>query len=256
MNLSQVEDCFQDYLFGLGEDMESHVVGIDEDFVKTRLGVYYNAYRYRLWDALAEDYPVLRAFIGCDEFHDICKQYLECYPSENFSVGEFGAKLPRFLIETKPHSDNPELAELAQFEWTLSYAFITADAPLLRIEDLQAVKPESWAEMQLSLHPSVEILKLKYNVPAIWYAINNEEDVPELTSVDIPMHWAVWRKEIDTLYVSLSETEHLVMQALMKGESFGNICEKLCEHIPEDQVASFAVSCLTQWIEGEMLSRR
>ena len=84
MNLVQVEDCFQAYLLGPNKDMESYIAGPDQEFVKTRLGVYYNAYRYRLWDALADDYPVLRDYIGCKEFHKIGKQYLECHPSEHF----------------------------------------------------------------------------------------------------------------------------------------------------------------------------
>ena len=50
-----------------------------------RLEIYNRQYWYRVLDALAEDFPVLRAVVGGRAFEQLSIAYLTAHPSRSFS---------------------------------------------------------------------------------------------------------------------------------------------------------------------------
>ena len=52
----------------------------------TRLGVYSNAYRIRLADALGDNMPHLRTLLGEEEFQAVAARYIEEHPSQFASI--------------------------------------------------------------------------------------------------------------------------------------------------------------------------
>ena len=55
-----------------------------------RLEIYNRQYWYRVLDALAEDYPVLRAVVGSSAFHQLSIEYLTAHPSRSFTLRIWG----------------------------------------------------------------------------------------------------------------------------------------------------------------------
>src|SRR3990167_6272641 len=141
--LVDLQNKFQSYLLDSNPEFKSYINGTQKVPAETRLAIYENAYRLRLIDALAANYPVLNKCLGCGQFNELGESYIKVYPSTYRSIRWFGDKLVLFLTENMPYSDMPYLAELAQFEWTLSLVFDTSDSPVLKIDDVSAIKPEN-----------------------------------------------------------------------------------------------------------------
>ena len=66
--LSDLQSDFQSFLLDGNERMLSRVTGTAKVSTEQRLAIYYDAYRLRLLEALTSNYPVLRAWIGDEEF--------------------------------------------------------------------------------------------------------------------------------------------------------------------------------------------
>jgi hypothetical protein len=218
----------------------------------TLLGVYFDAYRLRLIEALGEDFPALRRFLGEDEFDRLARAYLAAHPSRHFSVRWFGRRLPGFLAGTTPYADRPALAEIAAYEWALGLAIDAADATPVEIADLARIPPERWGNLCLSFHPSLSRLDLRCPVPAYRQAVEKEKPLPPLDPADAPVAWIVWRQDILVAFRSLDAVEAELMDRARDGATFGSLCTRLAEEREPEQAALAAASFLKGWI-GEGL---
>jgi hypothetical protein len=67
-NLLDLQDGFQNYLFKGHTQFRRMVIGTETFSADTRLAIYSNAYRSRLLDTLASNYPVLVGYLGTEKF--------------------------------------------------------------------------------------------------------------------------------------------------------------------------------------------
>ena len=251
--LRRLQADFQGYIVDLEPAMEHNVIGTAKAGAARRLGIYAEAYRQRLVEALAKNFPGLAAWLGEDAFDRLGVAYLESYPSTHFSIRYFGYALSRFLATDAPYRERPELAEMAAFEWALADAFDAADGPCLGIDDLGAVPPAQWPVMGFRLRHSVRRLNLCSNVPAIWQAIDRKEAPPPARVEETPMAWVVWRQDLKTWFRSLAVHEAWALDAVMAGEPFAAICEGLCEWVDTEHAPREAAGLLKRWISDGMI---
>ena len=61
--------------------------------LRSRLRIYADAYRLRLTDALAHNYPCLQQLLGAEAFAALAQRYLDEHPSTSVSVRWFGHQL-------------------------------------------------------------------------------------------------------------------------------------------------------------------
>ncbi|MFN7097328.1 MAG: putative DNA-binding domain-containing protein, partial [Gammaproteobacteria bacterium] len=239
-NLMQIQLAFQRYLFKSESTFETLIVGNQKAPAKERLTIYVNAYQSRLMNLLTKDFPVLYKILGHENFNTMAKQYIARYPSSSRSIRWFGEYLSLFLME--------RYAELAKFEWNLSEAFDAADSEILTIEQLSAMPAETWPLMQLTLIPSVRVGNVEWNTLAVWQAA--QQDGINMASVKLqqPLQYLVWRKQYQVKFRELTNVEMVVIQEIIAGKNFAEICEKLCEVISSSQVALEAVTLLKKWI--------
>jgi hypothetical protein len=66
---------------------------------EARLDIYRTAYRARLLECLAEDYPALAQALGASTFHALCLDYAAQLPSHSPSLIRFGARMPAFCAQ-------------------------------------------------------------------------------------------------------------------------------------------------------------
>lgn len=213
-----------------------------------RFAVYAQAYRLRLIEALAADYPALKEWLGDGAFDRLARAYADAYPSGHFSIRWFGSRLPAFLAATPACLNQPELTELAGFEWALSEAFDAADSPVLTQAQLAALAPASWPGLKLRIHASVQTLDLIYNTPSRWRALNRKEPAPDLETESETLTWVVWRQDLKLLFRSLPKAEARALKAFSRGQCFAGVCEDLCEWLDETQVAVSAAGYLQTWL--------
>ena len=248
--LAVTQMCFQDYILGHRDatsvlPMVSANPGISST---TRLEIYHHAYRVRLRDALAESFSKTHAYLGDDLFYAACLSYIDEHPSTFRNLRWFGDRFPEFLKHY--FASHQQVAELAQFEWALGLAFDAIDHPVLRLEDIGRVS--DWETVGFEVTSSLQRISLEWNSVEVWLALDSEQAPPAPVSTETPVHWIVWRKELQPHFRSLSVAESQALEALSQGESFANVCERAAQVNPDaaEQIAGW----LQTWVNESMLS--
>jgi len=251
MKLDHLQRALQQHVID-GDDAVAAVINESEAVcAAARLDVYSDAYRLRLVDALAQNFPRLQQLLGTEAFAEAARGYLRAHPSQNRSVRWFGDRLAAFLEVTYPHQ--PVLRELAQWEWAIAAAFDAASAVTLTEQELGTIEPEQWSSLRLQAHPSVQLLQMTTNAPAIFKALSNETAPPEPAALEQVQHWLIWRQDFTPRYRSISDDEAAALRSVVAQSTFEQICDALCEwHDPAD-VPARAVILLKGWLRDDMI---
>lgn len=254
-DLARLQHEFQSYLLNRDTSVELRLVGTREASATERLAVYGTSYRLRLGEALETDFPALKGLLGDAEFERLVQQYVDAFPSRHASLRWFGRHLEIYLRDTSPYRAQPVLAEMASFEWAQGEVFDGPDSAAVTESDVAALALERWAGMTLVFQPTLRRLQLRWNAPALWQAINDDQvPPPQIQQTERAVDWAVWRKELNTFWRSLEHDEAWAISSAIGGEPFGAICEGLGRwHAPEDTPLR-AAGLLRQWVCDRMVS--
>ncbi|KJV06313.1 hypothetical protein VZ94_12145 [Methylocucumis oryzae] len=248
LSLADTQQAFQTAVLHLQKATPDFIIGTPQVSADQRFKVYTDAYRLRLIEALSADFQALHTYLGDDGFAGLGQTYIDASPSDQFSVRWFGRHLPRFLAETPPYTEQPELNELAVFEWALSEAFDAAESTLLSHAQLVTIDPNAWPSLTLHFHPSLRRINLHSNAPQIWQAANQKQALPEFTRQPEAQAWSIWRHEQKLLFRSLSEQEAYALDAFVQGQCFAEICTGLSEWLEEADVVMKLASFLQTWL--------
>jgi Putative DNA-binding domain len=251
--LQSTQNAFQRYLMEGADAIVAEIAGPDDAFRQARLGIYYDAYRFRLVEVLGSDFEVLKALVGDEVFDSIARAYLDSHPSIYRNVRWFGQKLSDFLGSDVRYRDHPILKELAAFEWLLGCAFDAPDAPVLSFDQLAGLPADQWADIRFRLHPSLQRLAMCWNVIAIWNAIDGKHAVPAPALLRDPVALAIWRHDYKSHFRSLPADEAQVLSAASDGASFPEICEHLSA-LHGEGAAPRAATLLRGWVDQGWLT--
>jgi hypothetical protein len=251
--LAGVQGDFQAYLLRGSEAVTPHLIGSARVPLETRLGIYAGAYRSRLAEALAANYPALAKLLDAD-FDALASAYVRTHDSSFFSIRHYGDELPGFLALHEDYAAAPVLAELARWEWAMTHVFDAADAPPLTHAALARVPPEQWAQLRFQWHPSVQRLALGWNVPQIWQALSSEAERPPTAFSHTPTQWLLWRQELTSYFRSLPPTEAALLDAARGGSPFGELCALLCDELGDAQAPVQAATLLRGWVDSGLIS--
>ena len=218
-----------------------------------RIQIYYDAYRFRLIDALSDTYPAVHTLLGDDEFEKVCRQYIDAHPPTHFSIRYFGDKLSDFVILNELTQNPALIAEMAGFEWALRHVFDAKDEQVLTLDGLQNSAIEDWSGVIFHASQSLVCLDMYWNVPALWKVIEQGDDpMRENKSVESE-HWIIWRPKLETYFRSVGDIEHKALEAVIAKKTFGEMCETI--EILDDNPAQLAANFLSGWIsEGLIVS--
>ena len=251
--LMKVQREFQDYLLRGDTAVASQVVGTARVPVATLLGIYAEAYRSRLAEALASNYPVLAKSLGESEFSALASEYIAAHDSPFYSIRYYGDELAKFLATREHYAAAPVLAELAQWEWAMTSVFDAADAAPLAAQTLARIPPARWAQLRFRWHASVQRLTLWWNVPQLWQALSEERARPEMTLDATPVEWLLWRENLTSYFRSLPKTEASMLDAARGGWPFGELCALLCEELGDSEAPAQAATLLRGWITAGLI---
>ncbi|WED43586.1 DNA-binding domain-containing protein [Legionella cardiaca] len=249
--LLDLQEQFQNYLLNGQSNIKQGIVDSEKIPATLRLNIYLDAYRTRLLECLANNYPVFKNYVGSESFYEMGNDYLEKNPSSYRSIRWFGDNFSHYLKTQEKHA----LAELAEFEWGLTLAFDAADAPVLTIEEMAAISPDCWANMTFTPHPSLQQVHFYWNIVPIWQAVANEQQPENLIENTKSVSWVIWRSNYLSRFYSLTEDEAWAINAMLQGASFGEICAGLCEWFSEEEVGLQAASLLKSWIQSGLIAK-
>jgi len=252
--LLTLQNKFQEHLLNSNNAIFKEIISTEKVPIDVRLSIYSHAYRSRLIEALAANYPMLQIYLGSEQFESLANAYIDCHPSQYRSIRWFGDRLENFLRENSPYNDFPYLSEFAKVEWTMTLVFDAANSETVKLENLAGIPPESWVDMRLIAHPSAHMIPLSWNVIAIWQALSQDETPAELIENIKPVSWIFWRNNLINHYFPLAEDEAAAFHAILNGKTFGEICDALCQFLDEKEVAMRASSLLQNWISSGMIA--
>jgi hypothetical protein len=254
-SLGDLQRAFQDYVLASSETFHTAVRDTSKADRATLLDVYRDGYALRLIEVLTGDYPGLMAMAGPEDFDYMARAYIAAHPSPHRSVRWYGGRLAEFLATTPPFDGTPAVAEMARFEWTLSEAFDSPDAPAITAEGVMALVPEAWETLSFSVLPSLRCLTLAFEVPQAW---QRKEEVEagnlEVARAPEPVVWAVWRPEFVSNFRSLDADEAAMLAALVEGRPFPDLCEAVAAFSGEEQAPARAAGLLRAMVEGGMIA--
>ncbi|MEZ5536324.1 MAG: DNA-binding domain-containing protein [Thiolinea sp.] len=245
-SLAGLQQDFLRYLQYEQRDIEPVILSTERVSADLRLRIYANAYWSRLSEALQENFPALHTLLGDDDFHELAESYIRRYPSQHFSLRYFGDRLTE-LLQQPPYAGQSVLAEMARFEWAVWAAFDAADVVPATLEDIQSVPPEQWGDLVFELHPSCQLLELKWNVPVLWQAMADEAE-PIAPEQGEATNWLIWRQGLGTYFRTAEADEAWALSRLQQGSSFAALCEGLGEWVGVDHAVTRVVGFLQTWL--------
>jgi hypothetical protein len=138
-----------------------------------RLEIYNRQYWYRVLDALAEDFPVLRAVVGSAAFEQLSIGYLTEHPSRSFSLRNLGSKLAEWLAaHPKFAGRRQRLAlDVVRIEWAFVEAFDNAERTPLTLDQIATLDGGS----VLGLQPHLRLLALDYAADDLVLALHKQQ---------------------------------------------------------------------------------
>lgn len=220
------------------------------------LGIYGNAYRARLREALRSNYGALHRLLGDRDFDVVADAFAVAHPPSTPSIRWFGAALPAFLRTHETCRQCPALAELAEFEWALRHTVDAADGKRVDAQFVQAAAAGDWAGFRFDLHRSLSLLEFAWNAPQIWRALDADIDPPEPAYGT--GHWLVYRGlDMSGTWRSAELHEIEALQSWREGATFGVICDRLASHTGSAESAALeAATLLRGWLQEGLLVHR
>ncbi|TDQ82545.1 hypothetical protein A8950_2368 [Dongia mobilis] len=246
--LADLQRQFQDHLT-LGSQTVLPAIQTQGELAPAdRLGIYRYAYRQRLTEALANDFPGLAALLGATAFADLARRYVAAHPSRNPSLRWFGAQLPAFAAADPLVT--PVATGMARFDWAVAMAFDAPDEAAIGLADLAGMPPESAAGLRFTFVASLAVVAGDAGLGELRRGLLRGEG-SETAALGDESAWLVWRQGDSVQYRSLPAAERVALEVMQGGGSLGEMCLALAagphEAAPaQHSAAQFINDWLTQ----------
>jgi hypothetical protein len=254
-SLGDLQRAFQDYVLASSDGFGAAVRDTSKADRLTLLDVYRDGYALRLIEALTTDYPGVMAMAGPADFDHLARAYIAAHPSRHPSIRWYGRGLADFVERTPPYSTAPDVAEMARFEWALGEAFDSPDVAAIAADALIALPQEAWETLAFTTLPSLRRLTLAFEAPQAWQRRDEVEPGNlEVARAPEPVVWAIWRPELISNFRSLDSDEAAMLDALVEGRCFPELCEAVAPFTGDEQAPARAAGLLRAMVEGGMIA--
>jgi hypothetical protein len=138
-----------------------------------RLEIYNRQYWFRVLNALAEDFPALRAVVGARAFEKLSIEYLTVHPSRSFSLRNLGSKLAAWLASHPQWAGRRQrlALDVVKIEWAFVEAFDNSERTPLTLDQIATLDGGS----RLGLQPHLQLLSLDYAADELVLALHKEQ---------------------------------------------------------------------------------
>lgn len=249
--LADVQRDLHDYLLDAGDAVVPRIRSGGRIAVAQRLGIYHNAYRVRLADTLRDTYEKTWAYLGDARFELCALAYIDAHPPRHRSLRDYGAHFPDWLAAQFP--GDLDIAELARMDWQLRQAFDGPDAVPLGLDALGTIAPERWETLGFAGVPTLALLPLTFNTPAIWAALDRDESPPAAQTLREPAGLCVWRRAWQPHFRTLDAAEYRALQQVQLERRFASVCQTLADSCDDAQTR--IARYLQTWLNDGLIAR-
>ncbi|MFZ4541307.1 MAG: DUF692 family multinuclear iron-containing protein [Rickettsiales bacterium] len=237
---------------GVINSMPNEWIRVKEKFSPAdQLAVYVNAYRYRLNDVAAEDYPALKHYLGAKKFETLIRDFVNTVESSHFNVTRYAAQLPEFLAKHRLH--DPFAYELAILENALVQLFDARETIALEPMHLIGMTPDSLMESMLAPRAALQLFAFSYPVNRYYIAVMDEET--QSPPVPEPTFLVVFRHEDVMWRMDLAENEYHLLKELFAGMPIGEALESVAQELalPENELVAQLSEWFSRWMRNGLL---
>jgi hypothetical protein len=218
-----------------------------------RLAIYGDAYRARLVECLADDYPALQHALGQDVFEALCLRYIERHPSTSPNLNSFGRHMAKFCRDAE-RSSLEFGADMAALEWAMVEVLHAPSAEKLDLATLATVPAERWATARFAPSQTVRVLAFAYPVNAYFQAFRTDQS-PKVPAPG----WsatAVFRDGATIWRMDLGRAKHDLLMMLFDGTPLGPALDTLAAggHVSEGEGAKVMV-WFRDWVKYGFFAR-
>jgi len=153
------------------------LLGPDGKPATRRFDVYRNNVVAGLVEALKASFPAVLRIVGDAFFAAMARIYVALEPPKSPVMLDYGSTFADFVQTFEPAGGLPYLADVARIERAWLEAYHAAEAPVADLALLGALDSRSLADMRLTLHPSVRVVRSAFPAIQIWL-MNVDSGVP------------------------------------------------------------------------------
>ena len=213
------------------------------------LTVYQNNYRAQLAACLEASFPQTRAWIGDAAFHDAVVAHVARVSPSSWTLDAYPRDVPATLALLYP--DDAEVVELAALELALDEVFVGPDASPVAADALGAL---DWDRARLTFVPTLDLLPLTTNAPAIWSALTANDVPPAVAALPEAGALLVWRHELTSRFRAIDALEQQAILLIRSGMRFAQLCAAMVDLRGEDDGIRLAGEYLGQWLGEGLLT--
>jgi hypothetical protein len=189
-----------------------------------RMEIYHDAYRARLVECLADDYPALRHATGEARFESLCHAYMAEFPSRSPNLNFFGRHMSDFCRKAT-HDFPPWCADLAVLEWALVEVIHAAPVESPSEETLAKIAPADWPRARFASSDAVRVLDFEWAVNGYFQAYNT--GAPIAAPANGWSSTAVFRDGATVWRMDMSRPMHTLLASLLGGAQLGEALDAL-----------------------------
>ncbi len=253
MSLAALQTAFQAAILNQAQAMPASILPSRQQAASERFAIYQEAYRLRLAEFVAQDYPVLHEVLGDDDFAALAAAYIAATPSIHRNARWYARDLPDFMRAHAPWQDSCAV-DLACFERALADAFDAANANVIEAAALADFIAEDQPRLRFIFQPSLTLLSLVQGIAAVHEAVSGGLDAPPPSGSD-EEKVLVWRgRSQQAFYRVLDEDEALALDSARAGATFAEICGLLGLRLSEEAAATQAALFLIGWFRDGLIA--
>ncbi|NOD77427.1 MULTISPECIES: DNA-binding domain-containing protein [unclassified Ruegeria] len=227
MSVSQSE--FRAAMMDASAPVPSGLLDADAQPAGRRFSVYRNNVAVSLTEAMHQAFPVIAKLLGTQNMDGLAGIFLRQHPPSSPLMMFYGEAFPDFLAGMQQLSHLGYLPDIARLELALRRSYHAADSQPAPAEAL-AVDPEQVMQARLQFAPSMQVIRSKWPIHAIW-RFNSVADAPkpQPQAEDVLITRAEYDPEPHLLPVGGANW----ITHMQNGDTIGSAFEKTAAETPE-----------------------
>ena len=178
-----------------------------------RYNVYRNNVVVSLSEALAAAFPVVQKLVGEQFFTAMAGVFVRQHPPKTPLMIYYGDEFPDFLRTFPPVAQLPYLPDVAQLEYARRLTYHSADADPCPPDKLALLQTDGLENRQLTLHPSLHILRSEHPIFSIWRLNSTDDQTPVISTPEIVM---ISRPAAEVTMNRISDSAAAFIEALQR----------------------------------------
>lgn len=204
--------------------------------VEGPLAIYRNTVLAGAIEALAANFPVVRALVGAEMFTAVAVDHASEFPPTDPILAYYGAAFAEWIEEQDWASHLPYLSDVARVERLHGEALFAADAEPLDPGALGRLAPHEWTRARLTLHPATRLACSRWPAASLWLA---HQDGGDLAGVAWEPECILVTRVAHAVRVeAIPAAAHRFLLALARGATVAAAVEAMLAAYPDAEITA------------------